>query len=137
MLQLFTYNPEDISRERGYFYTMKQQLAVIALNIPFAATEEMKIVSQSARKVVQSSSDISIFVVAMCFVVATLIMIIGSNVPMRLEKSKIIKDRKAKIKVQYNATVQEVVAINICSSTFYLKLAYPCNGSVNKTQNCS
>ncbi|KAA6389223.1 MAG: hypothetical protein EZS28_015246, partial [Streblomastix strix] len=73
MLQLFTYNPEDTTRERGYFYTMKQQLAEIALNIPFAATEEMKIVSHSAHKVI----------------------------------SKIIKDRKAKIRVLYNVTAEE------------------------------
>ncbi|KAA6359528.1 MAG: hypothetical protein EZS28_044946, partial [Streblomastix strix] len=106
MLQLFTYNPEDTTRERGYFYTMKQQLAVIALIVPFAATEEMKIVSQSAHKMVQSSSNISIFVV-MCFVVATLNMIIGSNVPMRLEISKIIKDRKAKLRVLCDITAEE------------------------------
>ncbi|KAA6376534.1 MAG: hypothetical protein EZS28_027940 [Streblomastix strix] len=86
---------------------MKQQLAVIALNVPFAATEEMKIVSQSAHKVVQSSSDISIFVVAVCFVVATLIMSIGSSVPIRLEISKIIKDRKVKIRYLCNVTVEE------------------------------
>ncbi|KAA6366259.1 MAG: hypothetical protein EZS28_038214 [Streblomastix strix] len=107
MLQLFTYNPEDTTHERGYFYTMKQQLAIIALNVPFAATEEMKIVAHSAHKVVQSSSDISIFVVVVCFVVSTLIMIIGSNFPMRLEISKIIKDRKTKIRVLYNVTVDE------------------------------
>ncbi|KAA6394411.1 MAG: hypothetical protein EZS28_010069 [Streblomastix strix] len=81
MLQLFTYNPEDTTRERGYFYTMKQQLAVIALNVPFAATEEMKIVAQTEHTVVQSNQDICIIVVAVCFVVATLIMIIGSNIP--------------------------------------------------------
>ncbi|KAA6387763.1 MAG: hypothetical protein EZS28_016709 [Streblomastix strix] len=86
---------------------MKQQLAVIALNVPFATTEEMKIVSHSAHKVVQSKSDFSIFVVVVCFVVATLIMIIGSNVPMRLEISKIIKDRKAKIRILYNITAEE------------------------------
>ncbi|KAA6384263.1 MAG: hypothetical protein EZS28_020209 [Streblomastix strix] len=107
MLQLFPYNPEDTTRERGYFHTMKQQLAVISLNVPFAATEEMKIVSQSTNKVVQSKSDISIIVVAVCFVVATLIMIIGQSVPMRLEISKIIKDRKAKIRVLCNVTVDE------------------------------
>ncbi|KAA6381418.1 MAG: hypothetical protein EZS28_023055 [Streblomastix strix] len=82
MLQLFAYNPEDTTRERGDFYTMKQQLAVIALNVPFAATKEMKIVAQTEHTVVQSNSDISIIVVAVCFVVATLIMIIGSNIPM-------------------------------------------------------
>ncbi|KAA6389856.1 MAG: hypothetical protein EZS28_014617 [Streblomastix strix] len=106
MLQLFTYNPEDTTHGRGYFYTMKQQLAVITLIVPFAATEEMKIVSHSAHKVVQSSSDISIIVV-MCFVVATLIMIIGLNILMRLEISKIIKDRKAKIRLLCNVTVEK------------------------------
>ncbi|KAA6394287.1 MAG: hypothetical protein EZS28_010183, partial [Streblomastix strix] len=107
MLQLFTYNPEDTTRERGDFYTMKQQLAVLALNVPFAATEEMKIVAQDAHKVVQSDADISIIVVAVCFVVATLIMIIGSNIPLGLEISKIIKDRKAKIRVLCNITVDD------------------------------
>ncbi|KAA6364476.1 MAG: hypothetical protein EZS28_039996 [Streblomastix strix] len=82
MLQLFTYNPEDTTHGRGYFYTMKQQLAVIALNVLFAATDEMKIVAQTAHKVVQSKSDIDITVVDVCLVVGTLIMIIGSNIPM-------------------------------------------------------
>ncbi|KAA6378814.1 MAG: hypothetical protein EZS28_025658, partial [Streblomastix strix] len=78
-----------------------------ALNVPFAATEEMKIVSHSAYKMVQSSSDISIIVVAVCFVGATLIMIIGTNVPILFEISKIIKDRKAKIRVLCNITAEE------------------------------
>ncbi|KAA6369877.1 MAG: hypothetical protein EZS28_034594, partial [Streblomastix strix] len=73
----------------------------------------MKIVSQSAHKVVQSSSDISIIVVAVCFVVATLIMIIGLNFPMRLEISKIIKDRKAEIRVLCNVTAEEAQKMNI------------------------
>ncbi|KAA6369784.1 MAG: hypothetical protein EZS28_034688, partial [Streblomastix strix] len=51
MLQLFIYNLEDKTRERGYSSTMKQQLAIITLNVPFAATEEMMIVSHSAYKV--------------------------------------------------------------------------------------
>ncbi|KAA6397955.1 MAG: hypothetical protein EZS28_006514 [Streblomastix strix] len=97
MLQLFTYNPEDTIRERGDFYNMKQQLTVIALNDPFAATEEMNHFDQTAHKVVQSKSDISIIVVDVCLEVGTLIMIIGSNIPMRLEISKIIKDREAQI----------------------------------------
>ncbi|KAA6364789.1 MAG: hypothetical protein EZS28_039684 [Streblomastix strix] len=82
ILQLFTHNPEDTTRERGDFYTTKQQLTVKALDVLFAATEEMKIVAQTAHKVVQSKSDISIIVVDVCLVVGTLIMIIGSNIPM-------------------------------------------------------
>ncbi|KAA6379859.1 MAG: hypothetical protein EZS28_024614 [Streblomastix strix] len=76
MLQLFTYNPEDTTRERGDFYNMKQQLTVIALNVPFAATKEMNHFDQTERKGVQSKSDISITVVDACLVVGTLIMII-------------------------------------------------------------
>ncbi|KAA6319957.1 MAG: hypothetical protein EZS28_054752, partial [Streblomastix strix] len=107
MLKLFTYNPEDTTRERGYFYNMKQQLTVIALNVSIAASEEMNHFDQTAHKVVQSKSDISIIDVDACLVVGTLIMIIGSNIPMRLEISKIIKEREAKIRVLCNATVIE------------------------------
>ncbi|KAA6371271.1 MAG: hypothetical protein EZS28_033200, partial [Streblomastix strix] len=107
ILQLFIYNPDDTTRERGDLYNMKQQLAVIALNDPFAATEEMNHFDQTAHKVVQSKSDISIIVVDVCLVVGTLIMIIGSNIQMQLERSKIIKDREAKIRVLCNATVNE------------------------------
>ncbi|KAA6390870.1 MAG: hypothetical protein EZS28_013602 [Streblomastix strix] len=82
ILQPFTYNPEDTTRERGDFYNMKQQLTVKALNDPFAATGEMNHFDQTAHNVVQSKYDISIIVVDVCLVVDTLIMIIGSNIPM-------------------------------------------------------
>ncbi|KAA6384008.1 MAG: hypothetical protein EZS28_020462, partial [Streblomastix strix] len=55
---------------------------------------------QTAHKVVQSKSDIDITVVDVCLVVGTLIMIIGSNIPMRLEISKIIIDREAQIRIE-------------------------------------
>ncbi|KAA6389873.1 MAG: hypothetical protein EZS28_014601 [Streblomastix strix] len=107
MLQLFTYKLEKTPRERRDFYTMKQQLAVLALNVPFAATEEMKLVAQAAHKEVLKDADFSIIIIAICLVLATLIMSIGLNIPIRIEISKIIKDRKAKIRVLCNIPAEE------------------------------